>query len=54
MGREEARRLARLQLGDQVERAMKAVGAHQAVKEIERRTGWRCGCARRKAWLNRF
>jgi len=41
-------------LGDRVETILKAVGVHQAVKAIERRTGWNCGCARRKAALNRI
>lgn len=54
MDRNEARRLGRLMLGDQVEIALKVVGVHQAVKAIERRTGWDCGCSKRKSALNRI
>lgn len=52
--RERAKQRGRLLLGDRIEAALKAVGVHQAVKAIERRTGWNCGCARRKAALNRL
>lgn len=52
--RERAKQRGRLLLGDRIEAALKAVGVHQAVKAIERRTGWNCGCARRKATLNRL
>ena len=44
----------RLRLGDRIEAGLKRIGVHQAVKAIERRTGWNCGCARRKAILNRL
>ena len=56
MDRDAARRLAadRLRLGDRIEAGLKRIGVHQAMKAIERRTGWNCGCARRKAALNRL
>jgi len=56
MDRDAARRLAadRLRLGDRIEVGLKRIGVHQAMKAIERRTGWDCGCARRKAILNRL
>lgn len=56
MDRDAARRLAadRLRLGDRIEVGLKRIGVHQAMKAIERRTGWNCGCARRKAALNRL
>lgn len=55
MDRNEARRVGRERLlGDRVEAALKAVGVQQAVKALERVTGWDCGCARRKAALNRW
>ena len=56
MDRDEARRLARarLRLGDRLEAVLKATGVQAAVQAVERRTGWRCGCAKRKAWLNRW
>lgn len=50
--RRDAKDRARQLLGERIERALQAVGVHQAVKAIERRTGWDCGCARRKAALN--
>jgi hypothetical protein len=50
--RHEAKLRARALLGDRLEAALKAVKVHRAVKAIERRTGWDCGCARRKATLN--
>lgn len=49
-----ARFRVRVGLGDRVEAALKVVGIHQAVKAIERRTGWNCGCSRRKSALNRI
>lgn len=55
MDRNEARRVGRERLlGDKIEMALKAVGIHQAVKALERATGWDCGCGRRKAALNRW
>lgn len=54
--RQIARRVGseRLRLGDRIEAGLKRIGVHQVVKAIERRTGWNCGCARRKAALNRL
>ena len=55
MDRDEARRLGQsLLLGDRIEAGLKRIGVHRAVKAIERRAGWDCGCSRRKAALNRF
>lgn len=55
MDRDEARRLGQsLLLGDRIEAGLKRIGVHRAVKAIERRTGWGCGCERRKALLNRL
>lgn len=55
MDRDEARRIGQsLLLGDRIEAGLKRIGVHQAVKAIERRTGWDCGCSRRKSVLNRF
>jgi len=54
MDRNEARRVGRLLLGDRIEAGLKAIGVDRAVKAIERRTGWRCNCARRTAALNRL
>lgn len=55
MDRDEARRVGREKLlGDRVERVLQAVGVQQAVQAVERLTGWDCGCARRKAALNRW
>ena len=41
-------------LGDRVERALKAVGIHQAVKAVSKAVGRDCGCAKRKARLNEW
>ena len=54
MNREQARQAGRKLLGDRIEVVLKATGIHQAIKAIERRTGWDCGCARRKAALDRW
>ena len=52
--RDEAREAGRLRLGDRLERVLKAAGVAAAVKTVEKKTGWRCGCGARKAWLNRW
>lgn len=52
--RDEARESGRLRLGDRLEKVLKAAGVAAAVKVVEKRTGWRCGCGARKAWLNRW
>lgn len=54
MSRQVVKTEAKLRLGDRLESALKLTGIHQAVKAIERRTGWDCGCERRKATLNRW
>lgn len=54
MSRQVVKTEAKLRLGDRLESALKLTGIHQAVKEIERRTGWDCGCSRRTAALNRW
>jgi hypothetical protein len=54
MDRDEARRVGRQLLGDRVQAALKTVGIHQIKTAVERATGWRCGCARRRAALNRW
>lgn len=54
MGRDEARRIGKLKLGDRIEKIAEKTGIKRAVSAVERATGWRCGCAKRKAWLNRM
>ena len=41
-------------LGDRVAKVLRVVGIDGLVKRLERRTGWRCGCERRQAALNRL
>ncbi len=54
MDREEARRLGRQLLGDRVTALAEKTGVAATVRAVERATGWRCGCERRRQWLNRF
>ncbi len=54
MTRDEAKKETRLRLGDRVEKVLQATGVTAAVKAVERKTGWSCGCGARKAWLNRW
>lgn len=54
MTRDEAREAGRLRLGDKIEKVLKATGVVAVVKAVERKTGRSCGCAARKAWLNRW
>lgn len=54
MTRHEARSKGKLKLGDRIEKIAEATGIKRAVAAVERATGWRCGCAKRKAWLNRL
>lgn len=54
MGRDDARRAARKLLGDRVAALAEKTGVAAVVKAVERRTGWRCGCGRRTAALNRW
>lgn len=54
MGRDEARKLGKLKLGDRIEKIAETTGIKRAVVAVERATGWRCGCQKRRAWLNRM
>lgn len=54
MGRDEARRIGKLKLGDRIEKIAEKTGIKRAVAVVERATGWRCGCQKRRAWLNRM
>lgn len=54
MTRDDARKISKLKLGDRIEKIAETSGIKRAVAAVERSTGWRCGCAKRKAWLNRI
>lgn len=54
MDRDEARRVGRQLLGDRVTALAEKSGVAAAVQAVERVTGWRCGCERRRAALNRW
>lgn len=54
MTRDEAIAKGKLKLGDRIEKIAETTGIKRAVAAVERATGWRCGCAKRKAWLNRL
>lgn len=54
MTRDEARAAGRLRLGDRVAALAEKTGVATAVRAVERATGWRCGCAKRTAILNRL
>lgn len=54
MDRDEARRVGRQLLGDRVTTLAEKTGIAATVRAVERVTGWRCGCARRRAALNRW
>jgi hypothetical protein len=54
MDRSEARRVGKLKLGDKIEKIAETTGIKRAVAVVERATGWKCGCAKRRAWLNRL
>lgn len=54
MTRDEAREQGRQLLGDRVMALVEKTGIAAAVKAVERVTGWRCGCERRTAALNRW
>lgn len=41
-------------LGDKVTAIAEKAGVAAAVRAVERVTGWRCGCAKRREWLNNF
>lgn len=53
MDRAEARRVGRKLLGDRVTALAEKTGVAAVVRAVERATGWRCGCERRTAALNR-
>lgn len=54
MGRDEARRIGKLKLGDKIEKIAERTGINRVVASVERATGWKCGCQKRRAWLNRL
>jgi len=54
MNREQARQAGRKLRGDRIHAALQASGGPRAARQIERLTGWDCGCARRTAALNRW
>lgn len=54
MDRDEARRVGRKLLGDRVTAFAEKSGIAAAVKVVEKLTGWRCGCERRTAAINRW
>ena len=54
MNRDEARSNSRKLLGDRLTALAKITGVAVTVRAIERITGWRCGCERRTAALNRW
>lgn len=54
MNRGEAKTQGRKLLGDRVAALAEKTGVAAVVKAVERRTGWRCGCGRRTAALNRW
>lgn len=54
MTRDEAREIGKLRLGDKIDKLAENAGIKKAVAVVERATGWKCGCAKRRAWLNRL
>ncbi len=54
MDRDEARRLGRKLLGDRVSDLAEKTGVSKLVRAVERATGWRCGCERRRQMLNKI
>jgi hypothetical protein len=54
MDRAEARRVGKMSLGDKIDKIAEISGIKRAVATVERATGWRCGCQKRRAWLNRL
>lgn len=54
MTRDEARESGRKLLGDRVSALAEKTGVAAVVRAVERATGWRCGCAKRRAMLNRL
>lgn len=54
MDRAEARRLGKLRIGDKIDKLADKTGIKKAVAVVERATGWKCGCAKRREWINRL
>ncbi len=54
MDRAEAKTHGRKLLGDRVAAMAEKTGVAKVVRAVERVTGWRCGCERRRALLNRI
>jgi hypothetical protein len=54
MTRDQTRAAARQRLGDRVAALAEKTGVAATVRAVERATGWRCGCDRRTAALNRW
>ncbi|MEI2742712.1 MAG: hypothetical protein V9G63_09820 [Candidatus Competibacter sp.] len=54
MNRNQARQAGRKLLGDRIVALAETAGVARAARQIERLTGWDCGCARRTAALNRW
>lgn len=54
MTRDEARKRARLLLGDRLTQIAEQTGVASVVRKVEQVTGWRCGCVKRTAVLNRW
>lgn len=54
MTRDDARESGRKLLGDRIAALAEKTGVAKAVAAVERATGWDCGCAQRRAWLNRL
>lgn len=54
MTRDDAKEQGRKLLGDRIAALAEKTGVAKAVKAVEKVTGWDCGCARRRDWLNRW
>lgn len=54
MTRDDAKDHGRKLLGDRIAAMAEKTGVAKAVKTVERVTGWDCGCAQRRAALNRW
>lgn len=54
MTRDDARKIGKLKLGDRIAALAEKTGVTKVVRAVERATGWRCGCDRRRVALNRW
>lgn len=54
MIRDAAREHGRKLLGDRIAALAEKTGVAKAVSAVEKVTGWDCGCAQRRAALNRW